>query len=250
MKELLILVQAHNEENQIRNCVNSLKRLEVPHNFVCKVCVVLDRCTDHTKQIITCLGVDILEKNFRGQYASTSAENVAFALEKIKFGDLILKCDADIQQIPKNALLQLLPHLAGNTKRVSAEVKTRSGKWWLDFLFWLGEINRKITPLGEEPRGAFCIFERKTVKDINGFNKLSRSWDTAFDLKVKQKGWVVEKVKNVTVTERRNFTIRRLIKRQINDGKVRRQLGLSFWRTLLHSIFRGRIFVLYGYIIH
>lgn len=129
-------------------------------------------------------------------------------------------------------------------KRVSSEVKSRSGKWWLDFLFWLRDLNSKITPLGVKPRGAFTIFKRQSVEQIGGFDPNKPTWDTAFDLKLEARGWEVKRVRDVVVTERRDFTISRLIWHQIADGKARRKLRLSFLRTLLHSIFRGR-FLLY-----
>lgn len=247
MKELLILVQARNEEEQIGGCLNSLKQLIIPNGIVSRLYVILDRCTDQTKAISQELGVNILEKDVSGDYESTSANNIIFALENIEFGQYILKCDADIQEIPEDILLRLFPHLTGDVKRVSPEVRSKSGKWWLDFLFWLSDINRKITPLGREPRGAFCIFSRETFEQV-GFERSSRSWDTGFDNRIKQRGWSVEKVDRIVVIERRNFTLRRLIKRQIGDGMVRRKLRLSFKRTILHSIFRGRPFVLYGYV--
>lgn len=247
MKELLILVQARNEEEQITGCLNSLRRLSIPDGFVSQLHVILDRCTDRTKAVSQELGVNVLEKNLKGDYESTSANNIIFALENIKFGQYILKCDADIQEIPEDIISKLLPRLAGNVKRVSPEVKSRSGKWWLDILFWLSAMNRKITPLGKEPRGAFCIFSRETFEQV-GFDKNSRSWDTAFDNRIKQRGWCVEKVENIVVIEKRDFTLRRLIRRQINDGRIRKKLGLSWKRMILHSIFRGRPFVLYGYI--
>ncbi len=247
MKELLILVQAKNEEDQIRECLNSLRRLIIPDGFVSQLYVILDRCNDQTKTISQELGVNILEKTISGDYESTSANNIIFALENIKFGQYILKCDADIQEIPEDIIVELFTHLIGDIKRVSPEVHSRSGKWWLDFIFWLSDMNRKVTPLGKEPRGAFCIFSRETVEQV-GFDKTSRSWDTGFDNRIKQKGWSVKKVDNIVVTEKRNFTLKRLIKRQIGDGTVRRKLRLSFKRTILHSIFRGRPFVLYGYV--
>jgi glycosyltransferase involved in cell wall biosynthesis len=248
MKELLILVQAHNEERQITQCIQSLKELTIPDDVVADLWVILDRCTDKTQEFVEQCGVKFLEKNFAGDHICSSANNVAYALKKIEFGDIILKVDADIQQIPSNAFVVLREHLRDDIKRVSSEAKPKSGKFWLDFLFWIRDLNYRFAPMGEEPRGAFCLFERKTVSDIDGFSRDKPSWDTAFDLKIKERGWKVQKVNGICVTERRDFTVKLLIKHQLKEGKYRKKLGIGFKRTLLHSLFRGRIFVLFGYL--
>jgi cellulose synthase/poly-beta-1,6-N-acetylglucosamine synthase-like glycosyltransferase len=248
MQRLLILVQAHNEEKQIVQCLTSLKELTIPDDVVADLWVILDRCTDRTKELIEPLGVNILEKDFVGEHVCTSANNMSYALEKIESGDLILKVDADIQQVPSDAFVVLRENLRDDVKRVSSEIKTKSGKLWLDFLFRLRDLNYRFAPMGEEPRGAFCLFERKTVSDIDGFARDKPSWDTAFDLKIKEKGWKVKKVKSLSVTERRNFTAKQLIKHQLKEGRYRKKLGVGFKRTLLHSLFRGKIFILYGYL--
>lgn len=245
--KLTVLVCAHNEERVIGNSLKSLLSMKIPNDVSVEYFVVLDRCFDRTKQIAEKMGVSTIEKNFRGSYISPITEAVAYGIKKTD-GELIVVCDADIQEIPEDALLRLLPHLTGKVKRISSEVKTRSGKWWLDFLFWLKDLNGKISPFGVKPRGAFTIFERQTVEQIGGFDPNKPTWDTAFDLKLETRGYKVKRVREVIVTERRNFTTNRLIQHQIADGKARRKLKLSFLRTLLHSIFRGRFFVVYGYI--
>lgn len=245
--KLTVLVCAHNEESVIGNCLDSLMSIRIPDEMTSECFVVLDRCSDRTKQIAKRKGASTIEKRFRGRYISPIAEAVAYGIEKTE-GDLILVCDADIQEIPQDALLRLLPHLVNDVRRVSSEVKSRSEKWWLNFLFWLKELNTKITPLGAEPRGAFTIFRRQTVEQIGGFDPNKPTWDTAFDLRLKAKGWKVKRVQDVAVVEKRSFSTSRLIIHQVNDGKARRELGVSFSRTLLHSIFRLRPFVLHGYV--
>lgn len=245
--KLIVLVCAHNEERVIGNSARALLSMKIPGSVTAKYLVVLDRCSDRTKRIAEKMGVSTIEKNFRGSYVSPITEAIAYGIKNTD-GELILVCDADIQEIPQDALLRLVPHLKGEVKRVSAEVKTRSGKWWLDFLFLLKDLNGKISPFGVKPRGAFTIFERQTVEQIGGFDPNKPTWDTAFDLKLETRGYKVKRVRDVVVTERRDFTTNRLIQHQIADGEARRKLKLSFLRTLLHSIFRGRFFVVYGYI--
>jgi cellulose synthase/poly-beta-1,6-N-acetylglucosamine synthase-like glycosyltransferase len=247
--KLTVLVPAHNEEDMIRDCLISLMQMETPKEISeIEYVVVADRCEDKTEKIASSMGVKVLVKSFRGDYISPIAEAMAYGVENTN-GELILKCDADIRA-QKNALYKLLLHLTEDTGRVSSEVKTRTGKWWLDFLMWLRDINFRIAPLGENPRGAFTLFRRKVVEELKGFDKHNPTWDTAFDIRLKKAGYKVKKVKDITVLEfRRNLTLKRIINRQIEAGKSRKKLGISFIRTLLHAIFRGRIFVLYGYLI-
>jgi len=247
MTELLILVQAHNEQDQIKSCVESLQGMVLPKDFESQIYIILDRCIDQTKSIVQELGVNFLEKNYSGDYRSHTANNLMFALDNVEFGDYILKCDADIPEIPEDILLHFFLYMTRDKKRISPEIKSKSGKWWLDLLFRLSDLNRKITPLGKEPRGGFCLFARETVEKL-GFDKSSSSWDTGFDNRIKEQGWTVFKMDHISVVERRDFTLRHLIKRQMGDGRARRKMRLSFKRVLLHSIFRGRPFVLYGYI--
>lgn len=252
MKEILVVVPAHNEEQNIGRCLNNLNGLTVPEDCMVKVAVVLDRCTDKTASIVKAVPckfwVAAFEKDFYGKCVSHGSNNFEFALKQTCFGDYIVRCDADVQALPSNALELLLPHLTDEVRRVSGECRSRTDKWYWNLLFWLSELNGKITPLGEEPRGAFCMFERRTVKEVGGFHRTSWSWDTGFDILIKEHGWKVMKVKELVVTTKRSTTLNGIVKRQILSGKARKSLNASFKRTLLHSIFRGRIFVLYGYL--
>lgn len=246
--KLTVLIPAHNEEDTIEDCIKSLMNMEIPEEIdEIEYVVVADRCGDKTEEIAKSMGVKVLVKDFRGDYVSAIAEAMAYGVENTN-GELILKCDADIRA-PKDALKKLLPHLSEDVGRVSSEVKTRTGKWWLDLLMWLRDINFRITPLGESPRGAFTLFRRKVVKEVGVFDKNKPTWDTAFDILLKREGYRPLKVEEVTVLEfRKDLTLKRIIKHQIEAGKARRKLGMSFFKTLLHSIFRGRIFVLVGYL--
>ncbi|MFB0522777.1 MAG: glycosyltransferase family 2 protein, partial [Candidatus Bathyarchaeia archaeon] len=196
MRKLTILVPAHNEQDVIGDCIESLKSMKSPPDVETNLVVILDRCTDETKQIVRSMGVNFIEKRFRGKYVSAIAEVLSYAIGETD-GDIVLKCDADVCEIPSDAIVKLLPHLNRNVKRVSSEVKTRSGKWWLDFIFWLRDLNNKITPLETQPRGAFTLFERKTYEEVGGFDKTKPTWDTALDLRLKCKGYKVKRVKDV-----------------------------------------------------
>jgi len=111
--------------------------------------VIDDRSEDRTREIAESIGARVISKNFRGDYVSAISETVAFGVENTG-GSLILKCDADIQDIPKNALKKIHVHLSDDIRRVSSEVitKTRQNNPLLDFIFFLRYLNFKISLKG------------------------------------------------------------------------------------------------------
>jgi len=243
------LIPAHNEEDGIEECLNSLMEMCIPDEInEVEFVVIDDRSEDRTKEIAESTGAKVISKNYRGDYVSAISETVAFGVENTE-GCYILKCDADVQNIPKNALKKLHIHLSDDIRRVSSEVitKTRQNNPLLDLIFFLRYLNFKVS-LKREPRGAFTLFERRTVHEVGGFDKTKPTWDTAFDQRIKSKGWRVELVGEVVVTEKRNFSLKQLVNHQMRSGRSRRKLGVGFYRTLAHSTFRLRLFVVWGYI--
>jgi len=208
--------------------------------------VVLDRCTDRTRQICEKYGVKVLVKDWRGSFVSPIVEGMDFALKNVQ-GDLIMKVDADIQ-VTEITLEKLLPHLRGNVACVSAEVKSRTGRKHLDALMWLRDLNYRVAPLGRRIHGACTLFRRDVTEEIGGFDPNAPAWDTGYELKLKKHGYKTKVAENVIVLEYRKTNIRRLIRHQIDSGKARRKMGISFLTTLLHAIFRGRPFVIWGYL--
>jgi len=248
MSKLTIIVPVHNEEKLIATCLDSLLGLDPPGKMLVEYLVLLDRCTDRTKEIVESVGVPVIEKNFfRGDFATPLNEAVDYAIKNTD-SDLILLCDADIQEVPRDAIVRLLPHLTDEVRRVSSEVRTRAEKWWINIFFLAKEINSKMNPLEKEPHGAFQLFKRETYEKVGGVDPTKGSFDTNFDLKIKAGGWKVKIITDVVVTQKRDYQLKNLIKNQIETGRVRRQLGISFIRTLLHSVFRGRFFVICGYL--
>lgn len=77
--------------------------------------VIDDRSEDRTREIAESIGAKVMSKNFRGDYVSAISETVAFGVENTG-GGLILKCDADVQNIPKNALKKLYSILSDDTR--------------------------------------------------------------------------------------------------------------------------------------
>ena len=244
--KVTIVTPAHNEEETIGQCLCAVRKMKAPNGVNVQHIVVLDRCTDRTGQICESHGVKVLVKDWRGSFVSPIVEAMDFALKKVD-GDLMMKVDADIQ-VTEITLAKLLPRLRGNVACVSAEVKSRTGKKHLDALMWLRDLNYRVAPLGRRIHGACTLFRRDVTEEIGGFDPNAPAWDTGYELKLKKHGYETKVAEDVIVLEYRKTNIRRLIRHQIDSGKARRKMGISFLTTLLHAIFRGRPFVIWGYL--
>jgi len=244
-----IITPAHNEEEVIEHCILSVKNLLLPNSETnVKHIVVADRCTDQTVDICRDANVKVLIKEFLGNVLDPVTEAVDFGVNNSS-GEIIGKLDADII-LPKNWLVEMIKYLDNGIVCVSCRIKTRTGKWWLDLLMWLRDINYRITPLGEEPRGAARLINRKFLAETGGFEYQWASWDTGLDQKIRMMNYKSLLIKNITALEYRpSLTIRRIIRKQIKQGKARKRMRVSLLRTLAHSLFRIRPFVIWGYLI-
>jgi len=244
--KIVIITPAHNEENNIEKCIRSVKDLNVPNGIELEHVVVLDRCTDNTGVICKKYNVKTLEKNWRGNYVSSIAEAVEFGV-KNTVSDYVGKVDADVK-LPKVLITELMPYFDDETVSVSCNIKTRTGKKWLDFFMWIRDLNFKIAPFGIEARGGARLINRKLLKEIGSFDRDKPTWDTAFDQKARKQRFKIKNVSSVTAIEFRKLSVDEIVRHQISAGRARRALGVGFFRTLLHAIFRGRPFVLWGYL--
>lgn len=244
--KVTIITPAHDEENTIEKCIESVKQLNKPENIELEHVIVADRCTDLTVDICKKQGVTVLEKNFHDQNVWPITETVDYGIKNTS-SDLIGKVDADII-LEKDWLIKLLPHLDEKTISVSSSIKTRTGKTGMDFLMWLRDINYKIIPLGREPRGGARILNRKLLNEIGGLDYDKPTFDTSLDMRIRGLGYKSKLVVDASATEIRQLTIKGIIKHQLSSGEARKKLGISFGRTLMHSIFRVKPFVILGYL--
>jgi len=234
-----ILTPAHNEENVIERCILSVKKLILPKNVHLEHVVIADRCSDRTIAICRRHEVKILKKEFRSACVSAITDALTFGVKNVT-GDIIGKVDADVI-LPSNWLQVLLPYIDEKTLSVASETMA-SGSF-----MWLRNLNYRLSPFGRQPRGQARLINNTLLKKIGGFDCTKPTWDTALDLKACKYGLLSKRVPQVTVIEKRNYSILRIIFHQISAGRARRQLGINPLRTLLHAIFRGRFWVFLGY---
>ena len=94
MKSLSALIVVHNEEKQLKKCLQTLK-------FANEIVVILDKCTDKSKTIAQ----KFSNKIFQGSW-DVEGERRNFGIEKCS-GDWILEIDAD-ERIPKKLQKEIL----------------------------------------------------------------------------------------------------------------------------------------------
>jgi hypothetical protein len=113
---------------------------------------------------------------------------------------------------------------------------SRTFRAWEKMTYWL-----KLSP---RVRGCAMLVSSDFLRRIGGYPS-GEFVDTV--LLQKSKRTIVAPFK---VHHFQRFDLKHSIWRQISDGKFRAELRYPFWKTLLHSVFRGRPFVLLSYVFH
>ena len=107
---------------------------------------------------------------------------------------------------------------------------------WEKMTYWL-----RLSP---RVRGAAMLLSADFLRRIGGYPS-----DEFVDTILLQKSNRTL-VAPFTVYHNQRFDLKHSVWRQISDGKFRAEIRYPFWKTLLHSIFRVRPFVLLSYVFH
>lgn len=241
--DVSIIMSIHNEAEYLNYSLGTLKKIE---SQMKEFIVILDKCTDNSKDIVKKYfhNAKIIEKNICS-WKNSYAENLQIGY-KISAGSIICIHDADIKS-PPEFLNELLKELKGNIKSVSPAIYTYKEASLTNLIHYYWEKTRKIAPLGEEPRGGVRVIIKGCLDEIGGFKDVIAP-DTQLDIDLRSLGFQSKLCKNVICFHLRKITLRKTINTQIMSGKMRRQIGMPFWRVLGHSILRLRLFVIYGYL--
>ncbi len=237
-----VITCAHNEERYVGKCLASVRR--ALRNFESEIVFVADRCTDNTVEIAKKYNVEklILKdwKDWENSYAE--ALQTGFLQSSGKYVSIV---DADIV-VPNDLFEKMLPMVRGDIVSVSAMVETFPSTL-VNRLYYAWERTHDFTPLGKEPRGAARIILRKVLCEIGGFRDFPAP-DTDLDVRIRKKGYRSVYSREVKVWHIREISLKKVVAGQLGSGVARYNLGVSFMRTLGHSIFRARPLVLYGWI--
>lgn len=236
-----VICCAHNEEDYVGKSVpNILKALECVSG---ELLFVADRCTDNTVNLVKEYGVPIIEKKNK-TWKNSYAEALQIGYLKAQ-GDYLSIVDADVI-IPTNLFSYLLPMVRGKVASVASEVITYPNTFWNTLLFaWQETYN--IAPLGREPWGAVRVISKRALDKVGGFGDVLAP-DTDLDIKLSKEGYTSEHFPSVVAYHIRRISPKKIIYSQLICGRARYELEVSLKRTLGHSLFRVRPFVLGGWL--
>jgi len=125
MTKISAVIVAHNEEKKITDCLRSL-------DFVDEIVVVLDKCSDRTKEIV----LQFTDKIIEGSWNIEGARrNVALSAAT---GDWILEIDAD-ERISAQLRDEILTKIQNEKCAFIAPIANYVGKRWVKY-GWLRTI--------------------------------------------------------------------------------------------------------------
>jgi hypothetical protein len=245
-RRISVVVCAHNEETTIETCLRSIfiQTLK-PH----EVLVVLDRCTDRTPSIVASFRqLTIIEKKV-SHWRNSYTENLEIARKRVN-GDVYAIIDADVclsfDYLEKT--VELLKPV--DTVLVSGRVVFRSSnpnflnriaRLWEE-LFW---VSPSVTGLFY---GCALLTETRFLTDIGGFSDVPAP--DAFLQKQARHRALKHKFAEETVAFHfdEDLPLRETINRQIEMGKRRRAVQISFVRTVLFAMLRLKPFTISGWL--
>ena len=245
---LTVVTAAYNEEQylsrSLASVVAAIKKAEVDARIV----VIADRCSDRTAEIARTFGAEVIVKDFTN-WRHSLAETLELGLQRVVEGsDYVAVIDADVV-IPPELFMKALETLTSDqaVAYVAPQLITESSTWF-NRIYRIYE--RAIEPVRVTSgiRGACRVYRASSLQKIRqGQHILSdvAAPESYLDLKLQGHRVMLSDQRALHIRE---TTLRRSIQGQINAGRARRQLGVSFSRTLVHSVLRLRFFVLYGYL--
>ena len=215
--KFLIIIPAHNEENNISFCLESLKKQNF-QDFVCMI--VNDGSTDRTSEIVnnfknqdSRFRVLDLEKSEHSPGAKVvrTFDKGLQALDWKDF-DVVCKYDADIV-FPTNYLEKINQTFETNPKagivsglvyikkyKSNSEIKNlrNANENWLDFSNKNNEWTFENLSSKNHVRGPVKAYRKECFEDMNGLRTVL-GWDNLDILLAKKHGWDVVTIKDLWV---------------------------------------------------
>jgi len=240
-----VICCAHNEAEYVdRSMPLLLRALEALKESFYEIVFVADRCTDKTVEKARKYGVRLVEKDWK-KWEYSYAESLQTGYLNAT-GVHVGIIDLDIA-VPTSFFRFLVPVLKDRIASVAAKVVTYPDTFWNRAMYaW--ERTRDVAPLGQQPYGAARVILKRALDDVGGFRDVPTP-DTDIDLHFAEKGYRSISVSAVRVYHLRRLSLKKMVDGQINSGRGRYALGLGLVRTMGHSIFRFRPFVICGWLL-
>ena len=251
--KFLIIIPAHNEENNISFCLESLKKQNF-QDFVCMI--VNDGSTDRTAEIVnnfknqdSRFRVLDLEKSEHSPGAKVvrTFDKGLQALDWKDF-DVVCKYDADIV-FPTNYLEKINQTFETNPKagivsglvyikkyKSNSEIKNlrNPNENWLDFSNKNNEWVFENLSSKNHVRGPIKAYRKECFEDINGLRAVL-GWDNLDILLAKKHGWDVVTIKDLWVKHLRPTAYKYKSQKAEKLGQYFYNIGLSLPLAIISS---------------
>ena len=251
--KFLIIIPAHNEENNISFCLESLKKQNF-QDFVCMI--VNDGSTDRTSEIIN--NFKIQDSRFRVLDLETSEHSPGAKVVRTfdkglqaldwKDFDVVCKYDADIV-FPTNYLEKINQTFETNPKagivsglvyikkyKSNSEIKNlrNPNENWLDFSNKNGEWIFENLSSKNHVRGPIKAYRKECFEDMNGLRTML-GWDNLDILLAKKHGWDVVTIKELWVKHLRPTAYKYKSQKAEKLGQYFYNIGLSLPLAIISS---------------
>lgn len=251
--KFLIIIPAHNEENNISFCLESLKKQNF-QDFVCMI--VNDGSTDRTAEIIN--NFKIQDSRFRVLDLETSEHSPGAKVVRTfdkglqaldwKDFDVVCKYDADIV-FPTNYLEKINQTFETNPKagivsglvyikkyKSNSEIKNlrNPNENWLDFSNKNNEWIFENLSSKNHVRGPIKAYRKECFEDMNGLRTVL-GWDNLDILLAKKHGWDVVTIKDLWVKHLRPTAYKYESQKAEKLGQYFYNIGLSLPLAIISS---------------
>lgn len=251
--KFLIIIPAHNEENNISFCLESLKKQNF-QDFVCMI--VNDGSTDRTAEIIN--NFKNQDSRFRVLDLETSEHSPGAKVVRTfdkglqaldwKDFDVVCKYDADIV-FPRNYLEKINQTFETNPKagivsglvyikkyKSNSEIKNlrNPNENWLDFSNKNNEWVFENLSSKNHVRGPIKAYRKECFEDINGLRAVL-GWDNLDILLAKKHGWDVVTIKELWVKHLRPTAYKYKSQKADKLGQYFYNIGLSLPLAIISS---------------
>jgi len=228
LNKYTIVIPAYNEEEFIRNTLDSLiQQTNLPYEVV----VVNDNSTDNTQHIVEQYAskyewIKLLNRVSSGEHQPGSKVIQAFlaGYETVKTDyDFIVKLDADLD-IPSNYFETILKHFNAN-QRIGmvggfAYIE-KNGQWILENLTDKDHI-----------RGAFKAYRKETYEQIEGLRP-HMGWDTVDELLCRYYNWEIKTDESLHIKHLKPTGASYSKSALYKQGTAYYALGYGIWITLI-----------------
>ena len=251
--KFLIIIPAHNEENNISFCLESLKKQNF-QDFVCMI--VNDGSTDRTAEIIN--NFKNQDSRFRVLDLQTSEHSPGAKVVRTfdkglqaldwKDFDVVCKYDADIV-FPTNYLEKINQTFETNPKagivsglvyikkyKSNSEIKNlrNANENWLDFSNKNNEWTFENLSSKNHVRGPVKAYRKECFEDMNGLRTVL-GWDNLDILLAKKHGWDVVTIKDLWVKHLRPTAYKYKSQKAEKLGQYFYNIGLSLPLAIISS---------------